>query len=73
LILQEFLERWLQCPTLEKEGRNGEIIDLISSMIRTTESDKGIDPEDPNRLGDLALQIDCRLPTMQGAVMELAN
>jgi hypothetical protein len=71
--LQEFLKHWSRWPELEKEGRNAEIIELISSMIHTTESSRPAEKTDIQRLGDLALQIDSRLPTMRGALIELAN
>jgi hypothetical protein len=72
-IFQQFLKQWSGWPDLEKEGRNAEIIDLICSMIHTTESNDPIDQADAHRLGELALQIDCRLPTMRGALVELVN
>ncbi|MDX6529827.1 MAG: hypothetical protein QOH41_2117 [Blastocatellia bacterium] len=72
-IFQEFLEHWSRWPTLEKEGRNDEIIDLICSMIHTTESNEPTVQTDIERLGPLALQIDCQLPTMREALVELAN
>lgn len=72
-IFQDFLERWSEWLTLEKESRNNEIIDLICSMIHTTESSEPVEQADINRLGELALQIDCRLPTMRAAFVELAN
>jgi hypothetical protein len=72
-ILQDFLTQWSQWPTLEQEGRNDEIIDLICSMVHATESNDPVDQTDAQRLGELALQIDCRLPTMRGALVELAN
>jgi hypothetical protein len=71
--LTDFLKHWSRWPELEKEGRNAEIIDLISSMIHTTESNLPAEKTDMQRLGDLALWIDCRLPTMRGALIELAN
>jgi hypothetical protein len=49
------------------------IIELISSMIRTTESNLPAEKSDMQRLSELALWIDCRLPTMRGAFIELAN
>jgi hypothetical protein len=73
IIFQEFLRLWSLSPTLEKEGRNDEIIGLICSMIHTTESKDPIEQTDEHRLGELALQIDCRLPTMRGALVELVN
>ena len=42
-IFQEFLTQWSQWPTLEKEGKNDEIIDLICSMIHTTESNESVE------------------------------
>ena len=69
----QFLKHWSRWPELEKEGRTVEIIELISSMIHTTESNDAADKTDVKRLGDLALDIDCRLPTMRGAVIELTN
>lgn len=70
---QDFLKHWSRWPELEKEGRNAEIIELITSMIQTTESNLPAKQNDMQRLGDLALQIDCRLPIMRGALIELAN
>src|SRR6266516_829453 len=71
--LTEFLKHWSRWPKLEKEGRTLEIIDLISSMIHTTESNLPAEKSDMQRLGELALWIGCRLPTMRGALIELAN
>src|SRR6266404_501541 len=71
--LQEFLKHWSRWPELEKEGRTVESIELISSMIHTTESTVPAEKTDVQRLGKLALQIDSRLPTMRGAFIELAN
>jgi hypothetical protein len=68
---QSFLKQWSQWPALEKEGRDNEIIDLISLMIRSTESNRPAAEADMRRLGELALQVDCRLPTMRGAFSEL--
>ena len=73
MYLQEFAKHWSRWPELEKEGRNDEIIDLICSMIHTTESNMPAGKTDMQRLGKLALQIDCQLPTMRGAFIELAN
>jgi hypothetical protein len=71
--LTEFLKHWSRWPELEKEGRNDEIIDLISSMIHTTESNLPAEKTDMQRLDKLALQIFCQLPTMRRAFIELAN
>jgi hypothetical protein len=73
VYLQEFLNNWSRYIELEKEGRNDEIIDLICSMVHTTESNMPAGKTDMQRLGKLALQIDCRLPTMRGAFIELTN
>jgi hypothetical protein len=73
LYLKEFLKQWSLWPALENEGRNMETIDLISSIIHTTESSEPISQSDEKRLGPLALNIDCRLPTMRSALIELAN
>jgi hypothetical protein len=70
--LQEFLKHWSAWPQLEKENKDAEIIDLISSMIHTTESNEPMEKTDEQRLGRLALWIDCRLPTMRAAFVELA-
>ena len=72
-FLQELLQHWSLWPDLEKEGRNSEIVDLISSLIHATESSEPISQSDKKRLGSLALQIDCRLPTMGAALVELAK
>jgi hypothetical protein len=71
--LLEFLKHWSRWPDLEKEGRSAEIIELISSMIHTTESSSLVTESDKGRLGPLALQIDCWLPTMRGAFTELVT
>ncbi len=70
---QELLNHWSRWPELEKQGKNAEIIKLISDMIRTTESELPAASADMQRLDSLALSIDCRLPTMRGALIELAN
>jgi hypothetical protein len=71
--LQEFLKQWSRWPQLENEGRSAETWELISSMIHTTESNLPAENSDMERLSKLALWIDCRLPTMRGAFIELAN
>ena len=73
VYLQEFLKNWSRWPELEKEGRSAEIIDLICSMIHTTESIEPAGKNDLQRLGELALHIDCQLPTMHHAFIELVN
>jgi hypothetical protein len=42
-------------------------------MIHTTESNVPAEKSDMQRLSELALCIDCRLPTMRRAFIELAN
>jgi hypothetical protein len=59
--LTEFFKHWSRWPELEKERRNTEIIELISSMIHTTESNLPAEKSDMQRLSELALWIDCRL------------
>lgn len=71
--LQEFLRLWSAWPDLEKEGRNEEVWELIGSMICTTESNEPAEQADTQRLEQLALAIDCRLPTMRRAFVELIS
>ena len=71
--LTEYLKQWSRWPQLEKEGRNAETWELISSMIHNTEANLHSEKSDMGRLSKLALEIDCRLPTMRGAFIELAN
>lgn len=71
--LQELLKSWSPWPELEKQGKHAESIELISRMIRATESHLPADTADMQRLGSLALSIGCRLPTMSGALIELAS
>ncbi len=70
---QEFLRNWSRWPALEKEGKHEERWNLISLMIRTTESDHAAAQSDMERLSRLALHVDCVLPTMWAAFQELAN
>jgi hypothetical protein len=71
--LQEFLKQWSRWPEFEKEGKSAESNELISHMLRTTESDLPAETEDLRRLGNLALDIDSRMPTMRRALVDLAN
>ncbi len=71
--LQEFAKFWSRRPELEKEGRSMEAVDLICFMIHTTESHIPAGKPDEERLGELGLEILCRLPTMRGALIELAS
>ena len=71
IYFMEFLKQWSQWPELEKDGKNAEITDLICSMIHKTESNMPAGKMDMQRLGKLALQIDCQMPTMRSAFIEL--
>jgi hypothetical protein len=71
--LQEFAKHWAQWRTLEKEGKRAEMIDLICSMIHTTESNEPADRTDDQRLRPLALWIADQLPIIREAFVELAN
>ena len=68
-----FLRQWSLWPELEKAGKNNQINDLICLMLRTAESDAPAGATDMRRLSELALEIDCRLPAMREALIELAE
>lgn len=70
---RDFLKHWSQWPELEKQKRYEEIEDLICLMVHTTESAEPLSQIDKERLGRLALEISCRMPTMHGAFVELAS
>src|SRR5271169_4677968 len=70
---KEFAKYWSVWPELEKAGENSKIIDLISSIVHIAESSEPITESDKKRLGPLALEIDCRLPAMRRAFVELAS
>ena len=70
---QEFSKHWSRWPNLEKEKKNMEIFDLISSMIHSTESNEPVSETDTKRLSALALRIACQLPTMRGAFIEMTH
>jgi hypothetical protein len=72
-VFQEFFKPWAKWLSLEQQGKNSEIVDLICAMIRSTESKKETEEEDINRLGELALEINGRLATINSAVLELAK
>src|SRR5262249_52142484 len=72
-IFEKYLNSWSKWPALEQQNKSAEIIELICSMIHFAESRKPIDKNDAKRLGELALEIDCRLPTMNSAVLELVK
>jgi hypothetical protein len=69
----EFLRHWSTWPALEKDGQMKATRELIGSMIHTTESTAPASTADKTRLAKLALEIDCRLPTMRGAFVELIS
>jgi hypothetical protein len=71
--VQDLLGDWSRWPELEKAGMSEEIWGLICTMIHTTESSEPINQADKQRLGKLALQIDCQLPAMRAAFVELAG
>jgi hypothetical protein len=71
--LQEFLKHWSRWPEFENQGRDTEVVELIASIIHDTESNNPLTESDKKRLGPLALQIDCWLPTMRGAFTELLS
>lgn len=68
-----FCEAWQRWAELEKEGRSADVVDLICSMIHSTETDAPPTQTDIERLSELALQIDCRMPTMRGAFVDLTR
>jgi len=68
-----FLKEWSKWPDLETGGKNAEVYDLICCMIRSTESNEPAEEADNQRLGRLALQIDCQMPVMREAFVELAK
>ena len=69
--LQKFLDSWSIYIELEKQGDNDAIITLLCTMIHSTETNLPLTPTDEQRLGPLALEFDCRFPTMRGAFTEL--
>ena len=71
--LHQLLGHWSRWPELEKAGKNSEINELISFMIRTTESALPAGPEDMRRLSSVALEIECRMPAMYSALVELTR
>jgi hypothetical protein len=69
----EFFKHWWPWPDLEKEDKGLEQIDLICSMIHTTESNVPADKRDLQRLGELGLWINCQMPIMREAFIALIN
>lgn len=72
-IFNDYLQEWSLWQELELQMKNNEIVDLICKMIRAAESEKLINDSDIKRLKGLGLEIDCRMPSMQEAVKELAR
>lgn len=74
IYLQQYLDNWSTYIELEKQGGyNEKIISLLCTMIRFAESDLPPNPTDEERLGPLALQLDCRFPTMRDAFSALVR
>jgi len=71
--LMEFFKYWSPLVSLDKEGKYVEIIDLVSSIIHTTESNEPISQTDKQRLWPLATKIAGQLPTMRATLVELAS
>ena len=71
--LMEFFKYWTPLPVLEKEEKYVEIIDLVSSIIHTTESNQPISQADKRRLWPLATKIAGQLPNMRATLVELAS
>ena len=70
---QEIIVRWAAWPDMEKANDLSGLWNLISQMVHSAESNEPADKADMERLGPLALEISCRLPTMRGAVIEWAE
>jgi hypothetical protein len=72
-VFQWFMNGWAKCVELEKEHRIGEIIEIVSSMIHSTESPLPSTENDVKRLRELALQLHCRFPSIRGAFNQLLS
>lgn len=72
-FLMANIKEWSIWPALEKKGLHTEAQELIARMIHQTESSHQCSAEDLRRLGPLALDINCRLPTMRLAFNQLAK
>jgi hypothetical protein len=70
--LMEFFRYWSPLVKLENEEKYTEVIDLVSSIIHTTESDQPISQKDKQRLWPLATKIAGQLPAMRATLVELA-
>jgi hypothetical protein len=71
--LMEFFKYWSPLVVLEREEKYVEIIDLVLSIIHTTESNQPISQTDKQRLWPLATKIAGQLPTIRATLVELAS
>lgn len=71
--LMELFKYWSPLVVLEKEEKYAEIIDLVSSIIHTTESNQPISQTDKQRLWPLATKIAGQLPAMKATLFGLAS
>jgi len=71
--LQNIINHWAAWPDLAKANDMQGQWTLISRMVHSAESNEPPDDADLDRLGPLALEITCRMPTMQRAALELAE
>jgi len=69
--LREFNSKWTYNIELEKTDTYN--VNLVSSMIHSTETNAPIGRADTQRLGELALEVACQMPAMRAAFVELAN
>lgn len=72
-FFMEYCKEWSKWPALEKQGFHSESNELIARLIQQTETSEPCSAEDLRRLSPLALNINCRLPTMRLAFNELAK
>jgi hypothetical protein len=68
---QWLMNGWAHCVDLEREERVGEVVDMISAMIRNAESALPSTGEDVERLKDLASLIYRQFPGMRRAYIDL--
>jgi hypothetical protein len=71
IYLQEFNRQWAVYAELEEKGEYN--IDTLASMIHSSEANVPTENADVQRLGELALEIACRMPAMRGAFVELVH
>ena len=69
--IREFDSQWAIYVKLGEEGADN--IDALSSMIHSTEATIPAGKTDAQRLEELALEVACRMPAMQGAFVELVS